>query len=101
MFWLMVTISGLVTFSTILAFHKRLSYVVVRVGRYKIHHSVFGLVLIIAGRMITDSFANIMTASGLGMYLSHILEEMYLNNIKLTKAIFTFITPLVNKEKRK
>ena len=94
MFWLIVFLSGLITFITILAFHERLAYLVLKVGRYKIHHSVFGLILVIAGRIISDSFANMLTASGLGMYLSHIIEEMYLNKINFLKAIVTFITPL-------
>ncbi|OGG15879.1 hypothetical protein A3D78_02485 [Candidatus Gottesmanbacteria bacterium RIFCSPHIGHO2_02_FULL_39_14] len=93
MFWVIVFISGIITFTTILAFHERLAYLALRVGRYKIHHSVFGLILVIAGRLITDTFTNILTASGLGMYLSHVIEEMYLNKLNLLKAIFTFITP--------
>ena len=94
MFWNIVLISTLVTFSTILVFQKKYAYVIVKVGKYHIHHSFHALVIILAGRIFTDNFHNIITAFGLGMYFSHVIEELVFEKNRLFKAFFTFITPL-------
>lgn len=99
MYWQIVLISGLLTFVTILLTHKKLSYVAVKVGKYKIHHSVFGLLLIVIGRIADHSMHNLISSAGLGMYISHIFEEWAFNKIRFSKAIFIFITPLQKKEK--
>jgi len=50
---------------------------------------------------MSHSFHNLLSAAGLGMYFSHVLEEMALNKIRFTKAIFTFITPYIREKKSK
>ncbi len=61
---------------------------------YKIHHSTHGILLLVLGALFTKSLGNPLSAIGLGMYLSHIIEEMYFNKTKATDAILTFLTPV-------
>jgi hypothetical protein len=58
-------------------------------NRHKIHHSVLGILLLAAGISLRNQA---LLAIGLGMYLSHGVEEMYFNRTRPPKAFFVFIT---------
>lgn len=87
---LSITILAIIlTFSFDLVFRKSVEKRPFKVGRRKIHHSVLGLLLFAIG---IASRNPIILSIGLGMYLSHGIEEMYFNKTRIPGAFFVFVT---------
>lgn len=95
MFWKIVLLSGSSTFILILTTHKKFSHFILKIGKYHVHHSVNGLILVLAGRVFGHSFHSLISAAGLGMYISHVFEEMIINKNRFLIALTTFITPIL------
>jgi hypothetical protein len=54
-----------------------------------VHHSVLGVLLLIIGLIVGNKDV---TALGLGVYLGHVVEEVYFNKKSLIRAFFIFVT---------
>jgi hypothetical protein len=54
-----------------------------------IHHSVLGVLILVIGIIASNKIA---IAIGLGIYLGHVMEEMYFNKRSLITALFIFVT---------
>jgi hypothetical protein len=52
-----------------------------------------GISLIVFGLLINKKFG-VISAVGLGIYLSHVIEEIYLNKVPPLKAILMFVTKI-------
>ncbi len=65
-----------------------------KIAGYKVHHSVFGIVLILLGLLIRIPFRYTISEVGLGVYICHIAEEMYVNKKDIRDAIFVFTEKL-------
>jgi len=61
----------------------------VRPLKLHVHHSVLGVLLLIIG-IITGN--KTVTALGLGIYLGHVMEEIYFNKRNFIMAFFIFVT---------
>jgi uncharacterized membrane protein len=60
-----------------------------RFTKVHIHHSVWGVLLFVIGIAVSN---DVVAALGLGIYLGHVAEEIYLNKRTVTTAFFIFIT---------
>ncbi len=88
------SISFLGTFLSILAGTKKgWTHLIVKIGRYHIHHSVFGIIFMGVGLVFTESL-RLLFPVGLGMYLSHGFEEFFINKRKIPGSLFVFVTKL-------
>lgn len=63
----------------------------IKIRGYKVHHSVFGLILALGGLLISTPFRYSILEVGLGMYIGHIAEEMYFNKKTFLEAAVVFI----------
>lgn len=54
-----------------------------------VHHSVLGVLLFVVGLAVGN---NTITAVGLGIYLGHVMEEIYFNKKGVIEAFFIFVT---------
>jgi hypothetical protein len=54
-----------------------------------IHHSVTGMLLLAIGMIISNKAV---MAIGVGLYLGHVMEEIYFNKRSLITALFIFVT---------
>jgi len=59
------------------------------ISHYRIHHSVIGVLIIVIGYYYRNY---IIIALGTGIYVSHVIEEMYFNHATLLHALTIFIT---------
>jgi hypothetical protein len=57
--------------------------------RVHIHHSVWGVLVLVLGIIIGNQ---VVMAIGAGVYIGHVMEEMYFNKRNLVTAIFIFVT---------
>jgi hypothetical protein len=97
MFYIITLASALVTFLFVFLFFKHLIYRRLVIGQYVIHHSCFGVLLVILGLFIVpESSRIIIMAVGTGIYLSHIVEEIYFIKTSIWLAPFVFITKAKN-----
>jgi hypothetical protein len=62
----------------------------IRWSKYSFHHSILGLLLILLS-VFLKTYKGIVFSVGLGIYISHGIEEMYFNHISIKKAFFVFI----------
>lgn len=58
-------------------------------SKLHIHHSILGLVLFIVGMIIGNMY---LAPFGLGIYISHVLEEIYYCKTSFYKALFVLVT---------
>lgn len=88
--FLITSIALIATFLFDLFFRKTVEKRPFIVGhRYKIHHSVAGMLLFGAGLSAGNDW---ILSLGLGMYLAHGFEEMYFNHTRFPEAFFVFVT---------
>ena len=90
--FLVVSISGITTFLLVLLFHKTIDKNPLVIKGYKVHHSLFSALLVILGLVFTHQYVNFISDVGLGIYASHVIEEVYFNHVGLVKALTVFIT---------
>jgi hypothetical protein len=57
--------------------------------KFHIHHSVLGVLLLAIGIIIGNKD---IAAIGLGIYLGHVVEEIYFNKRNVVRAFFIFVT---------
>lgn len=90
---LVTLFSVLITFLIGFLFYTYLHSHPLKLGSKQIHHSLLGILLIIVGIYINRTFG-VISAVGLGIYLGHVFEEIYLNKISPFKALLMFITKI-------
>jgi hypothetical protein len=93
--WISVSIYGVVlaciaTFTIAWYFKDRIMRHPFMVAGYRIHHSVLGAFLFLVGVLIQDAMVR---SVGLGIYVSHVFEEMYFNKFGFVKSLSIFIDP--------
>jgi hypothetical protein len=88
-FFLITLIAIVLTFLFGLVFRKTVEKRPFIVRKYKIHHSILGILLFLVGIILRNT---IILSIGLGIYLSHGFEEMYFNKTGLPRAFFVFVT---------
>ena len=96
MVYIFILVSGIITFifgyycNTYIPSKEHLIF-----DGYIIHHSCFGILLIIAGAFVVlEPVRSAVLGIGFGMYLSHVIEEVYFVNTSVWLAPFVFITKL-------
>lgn len=87
-------ISTVVTFIWGLSYSKLLSKKSKHTNfkNYHLHHSIVGVLLLLLGFFLIPFYGTTTAAIGFGIFLSHGLEEIYINHENLPKAFFVFIT---------
>lgn len=60
-----------------------------RLVKAHIHHSVWGILILIIGLIIGNM---IVAGIGSGIYLGHVAEEIYFNKRNVIKAFFILVT---------
>lgn len=85
-FFLITIITLVLTFSLNPIF-KKISKK--RSFKLHIHHSVLGVLLLVIGLIVGNK---VVTAIGLGIYLGHVVEEIYFNKRNVITAFFIFVT---------
>jgi hypothetical protein len=90
---LVTLITTVITFFIGYFFYEELHSHPAKLGNRQIHHSLVGISLIVFGLLINKKFG-VISAVGLGIYLSHVIEEIYLNKVPPLKAILMFVTKI-------
>ena len=90
---LVILITTLVTFLIGYFFYDYLHLHPAKFGNTQILHSLLGILLIVFGLYVNRTFG-VISAIGLGIYLSHIIEEICLNKAPVLKAFLMFITKI-------
>jgi hypothetical protein len=84
-------VSFIITFISGYITHKKTSQNLVHIGKYIIHHSFVGLFLIVISFFVF-AYKELLFAIGLGIYLSHTIEEILFNKVNYLRAFFIIIT---------
>jgi hypothetical protein len=89
-FFLITIVTFILTFSLNPLF-KKVNKTVYRKTSLKlhVHHSVLGVLLLAIGIIIGNKAV---AALGLGIYLGHVMEEVYFNKRNIVTAFFIFVT---------
>jgi hypothetical protein len=90
MIFIIIFIALSITFATIYL-AQGIHWKGIRVGEYHIHHSFFALVIMIIGIFI-PIYQEITLGIGIGVYISHGLEEYIIHKNSISKSFFVFIT---------
>lgn len=95
MFYIISLSVAAIMFVFTLIFFKSLRKRRLLAGQYIIHHSCWGIVLIILSLfLVPETIKLIVSAVGTGVYLSHIVEEVYFDKTSIWLAPFVFITKI-------
>lgn len=86
-----IVVISLITVAAIMLLHPILEQLGKKQSfKYHFHHSILGILMLIVGLVLSN---NIIIGVGLGIYLGHVLEEIYFCKTNVFKAFVIFVTP--------